>query len=85
MSELNQLPQSEEQIKRKRKKYRWVFGLSAFTIVLLFVLFRFDVVRGALGNIFQIFNPLFYGIAAAYLISPISDIFYALFLKKIPQ
>lgn len=81
MSELNQLPQSEEQIKRKRKKYRWVFGLSAFTIVLLFVLFRFDVVRGALGNIFQIFNPLFYGIAAAYLISPISDIFYALFLK----
>ena len=80
MTDFDSLQEPAKTLSRRRK-YRWIFGLSTFTILLLFVLFRFDVVGGALGSILRIFNPLFYGIAAAYIISPLSDIFFALLIK----
>lgn len=62
-------------------KYRWdkkylYWGVTAFLVIaasllVLAMIFRFDVLSNLIGNILKILTPVFYGIVIAFLVDPI--------------
>lgn len=53
-----------------------IFLVIVGTLLVTFIIYRFDDVKKMLDGIVSILNPIFYGIAIAYLLDPICKSFY---------
>ncbi len=58
------------------------FGAAALSIILFFVIYRFEGFSAALGKLIDILKPLIYGMAIAYLLKPLCNYYERKLLEK---
>ncbi|MCD8037191.1 MAG: AI-2E family transporter [Clostridiales bacterium] len=58
------------------------FGAAALSIILFFVIYRFEGFSTALGKLIDILKPLIYGMAIAYLLKPLCNYYERKLLEK---
>ena len=72
---------------KQQNKYLWwgltACGVIAFSILFFFLIFQADRVAGALARLMGILRPIIYGVVMAYLLTPVYNRFYRLFLKAL--
>ncbi len=60
------------------------FGAAGLSIILFFIIFRFDGFRMGMDGFIDILKPLIYGAAIAYILKPVCNFYEKKLLKKMP-
>ncbi|MBQ9393930.1 MAG: AI-2E family transporter, partial [Proteobacteria bacterium] len=72
----------EEHLQGKMKRIAvWAFTVIAGALLLYFLLFRYDVVKTGVSQLFAVLKPIIYGFVIAYILNPPMHVIENLILK----